>query len=141
MRLILGLALISILATGVAAQDDAPAEAEAESDIWAEIQALYERARETGEQVPGDIADWLKEDLDRIGDWEYRLLSVSSFSDETVEAKLNDLGAERWECFAVLHEGGRTRLFLKRPARSYLKHIPVTDLWKLVPTGGDDSEE
>jgi hypothetical protein len=141
MRFILGLALISVLATGAAAQDDAAVEAEAESDIWEEIRGLYERAKETGERVPGDVADWLKEDLASIGDWEYRLLSLSSSSDETVEAKLNELGAERWECFAVLHAGGRTRLFLKRPARSFLTHIPIADLWKLVPTGGDDTGE
>ena len=141
MRFFLGLALISALATGAAAQGEAAAEAEAESDIWTEIRSLYEKAKEAGEQVPGDVADWLKEDLARIGDWEYRLISVSSFSDETVEAELNELGAERWECFAVLHTGGRTRLFLKRPARGYLKHIPITDLWKLVPSGGDDAGE
>ncbi len=137
MRIILGLALISALTTGAVAQDDA----EAEPDIWAEIRRLYEMAKEAGEQVPGDVADWFKQDLDRIGDWEYRLLVVSSLSNDKLEAKLNELGADRWECFAVLHDGGTIRLFLKRPVKSYLKHVPITDMWKLVPSGGDDTGE
>ena len=64
-------------------------------------------------------------------------------SSELVEAELettmNELGVERWECFAVVREGDSLHLFFKRPVKSYLKHIPVSDLWKLVP-GKDEGD-
>ena len=141
MRAIRALVLILASATIVAAQEGSGTDPEADSDVWTEIRTLYEKAKETGEQVPGDFVAWLKQDLDRIGDWEYRLLVVSSLSNDKLEAKLNELGADRWECFAVLHDGGTIRLFLKRPVKSYLKHVPITDMWKLVPSGGDDTGE
>ena len=141
MRAIRALVLILASATIVAAQEGSGTDPEADSDVWTEIRTLYEKAKETGEQVPGDVVAWLKQDLDRIGDWEYRLLVVSSLSNDKLEAKLNELGTDRWECFAVLHDDGTIRLFLKRPVKSYLRHVPITDLWKLVPSGGDDTEE
>ena len=141
MRAIRAFVLILASATIVAAQEGSGTDPEADSDVWAEIRTLYEKAKETGEQVPGDVVAWLKQDLDRIGDWEYRLLVVSSLSNDKLEAKLNELGADRWECFAVLHDDGTIRLFLKRPVKSYLKLVPITDLWKLVPSGGDDTGE
>ena len=82
---------------------DPPAEAAAEgddSDLWSEVQALYEKAKAAGEQVPGTTMEWIREDLDRIGDWEYRVISLAGSAEQT-EQQLNELGHERWECFWV----------------------------------------
>ena len=121
--------------------NDAPAPAadSEESGLWDEVERLYEQARETGEKVPGDVYEWLKEDLDHIGDWEYRVIVVNDPAEAQLEATMNELGVERWECFAVVREGDSLHLFFKRPVRSYLKHIPISDLWKLVP-GKDEGD-
>jgi hypothetical protein len=122
------------------AQQAEPAEEEP-SDLWSYVQALYEKAKAAGEQVPGTTIEWIREDLDKVGDWEYRVVSLGG-SAEQVEKELNELGRERWECFWVQQEGRRVRFFLKRPARSYLSSIPVTSLMKLLPSlGVGDSAE
>jgi hypothetical protein len=118
--------------------DDPPAGAAGADDSgpWAEVERLYEQAREAGETVSADAYEWLKEDLDHIGDWEYRLIVADPVEIE-LERTMNKLGVERWECFAVVPEGSSLRLFFKRPVKSYLKHIPISDLWKLVPGKGE----
>jgi hypothetical protein len=119
--------------------ENAPGSAAVEGDpgLWDEVERLYEQARATGEQVPGDVYDWLKEDLNHIGDWEYRVIAVSDLAETELETTMNELGLERWECFAVVRESDAVHLFFKRPVKSYLRHIPVTDLWKLVPGKGE----
>ena len=119
--------------------DDAPGNSGGEEDsgLWDEVERLYGQARDTGEQVPGDVYDWLQEDLNHIGDWEYRVIAVSDLAEDGLETTMNELGVERWECFAVVREREVVHLFFKRPAKSYLRHIPISDLWKLVPGKGE----
>jgi hypothetical protein len=116
--------------------EDAPRNSGGEEDsgLWDEVEHLYGQARDTGEQVPGDVYDWLKEDLNQIGDWEYRVVEIPSSERTLAETELNDLGKERWECFWVEARGSRTRFYLKRPSRSYLRNLPLSDLMKVVPT-------
>jgi hypothetical protein len=118
---------------------ESPAEAAGAEDsgVWNEVERLYEQAREAGEKVPGNVYDWLKEDLDHIGDWEYRVIYISDPAEIELERAMNKLGIDRWECFAVVRHGDALQLFFKRPVKSYLKHIPVSDLWKLVPGKGE----
>ena len=117
----------------IGAQDTEQAEKESSPGVWEEIQRLYEKAKKAGEKVPEDIMEWLRQDLKRIGTWEYRVVTLRSATAKGLEEKLNQLGSDRWESFAVLHDGRKVHLFFKRPVKSYLKAIPVTDLWKLIP--------
>ena len=108
------------------------------TQAWKEIEKLYEKAKEAGDTTPGDVVDWAKRDIQRIGDWEYRVVTVATAGDDVFEKRFNELGRDRWEIFWVERfQEGNLRLFLKRPARSYLKLIPLSDLSKLVPGGGD----
>ena len=99
------------------------------------IQDLYETARDAGDDVPADAYAWAKSDLQRIGDWEYRIVRLDAASDGAVEKRLNELGAERWEVLWLEREGDGLRVFLKRSMRSYLRLLPLSDLGRLVPTG------
>jgi len=99
---------------------------------WGEVQRLYEKARRTGEDVPGDAYEWMKQDLEKIGDWEYRVLAFDSAADAEIERKLNELGQDRWECFAVVPGESSLRLLFKRPVESYAGTIPHSDLLKLM---------
>jgi hypothetical protein len=116
--------------------DDGPA-SEAAGDAWQRIESLYQRALEAGEKVPDDVAEWARQDLQRIGRWEYRIEKLPAVDDEALEAHLNRLGQERWECYWLRAEADGTTLFLKRPARSYLRSLPVSDLLRLLPTSSE----
>ena len=104
----------------------------------------YNEALEAGETRAKSSKDWVMEDLGKIGTWQYKVAVVMS-TPQRVERELNQLGAERWECFAVREIEGerRTTLYLKRPHRSYLRYLPAKDLLRLAPLltpGGDVAE-
>ena len=97
------------------------------------IEEIYRRAREAGEEVPPDAMEWAREDLERIGDWEYRVVRLESDEDAAVEARLNALGAERWEVFWIERTSDGLRAFVRRRAVSYLRMLPLSELGRLVP--------
>lgn len=103
--------------------------------VLEEVERIYEKARSIGEEVPGNVMDWAVQDVKKLGDWEYRAVTVPAGGTDAVERTLNELGNGRWECFWVVERDGETELFLKRPVRSYLKHIPLRDLLKVLPDG------
>ena len=133
---VLGLLLVVSFSAPISSQED-PGEA-AETGVWDEVERLYESAKETGERVPKDIYDWIREDIENLGDWEYRVVELENSDAKSLEGQLNELGQERWECIWVQTSGKTTRFFLKRPVRSYLKTLPLSQLLKLIPTGDGD---
>ncbi len=110
-------------------------------DLRARVQELYQTARNAGEDVPSDAYEWAKSDIGRIGDWEYQIVRLDAEADTSIVGRLNDLGSERWEVFWLEREGAQFRVFLKRPARSYLRLLPLSDLSRLVPIGDSPSSE
>jgi len=115
---------------------------ESAQQVLGDVQRVYEKARETGEKASESVYEWMREDLQKIGDWEYKVLSIPDLEDASVEAKLNELGRERWECVWVSEREETVRLFFKRPVRSYLSRMQVEQLLHLVPQGGEgDSPE
>ena len=113
---------------------DPVAEVDSESDFdsesyWERLNQLYEKARESGEKVP----DWVKQDIKSFGTWQYRVVMLKEAEAEQLESNLNELGAERWEVFWMEKQRSSWRLFCKRRNRSYLRSIPLGDLWQLLP--------
>ncbi len=138
--LFLGFLLIAPIAYGsglLAARraGEEPPIDEGEPGVWEEIQRLYEKAKEKGERVPKDIYEWAREDVQGIGDWEYKILTVDHPAPEQLQKQLNELGVERWDCFWVERRGDDVVLYLKRPSRTYLRHIPFSDLMRIIPSG------
>ncbi len=101
-----------------------------------EVKRLYEQAKD---KVPEDPVKWAKEDIERYGDWEYQLLILADGEPSKLEEQLNEVGQERWEVFWVERSGADLRLFLKRPAISYLRSVPLSKLGRAI-SGGDSSE-
>lgn len=99
------------------------------------MQRLYEKAKSAGDDVPENVVDWVKEDMQRIGAWEYRIVALQAKTDRELEKELIKLGKDRWECFWLERDGSTLRLALKRPAKSYLQAVPVKELMKLIPKG------
>lgn len=131
---LLGLVLLA-LAVGCGPPEGAPEVVPRSFDEL--VRQLYERARDSGEKVPEDAIEWAREDVDRIGDWEYRVLRLADGEDAALEAQLDELGTERWEVFWLERErageGDGLRVFLKRPSRSVLHMLPLSELGRLVP--------
>lgn len=101
------------------------------------IKALYEKAKAAGEQVPEDIMQWAKEDIAKIGAWQYRLVDVPSDRREDIEKTLNELGAQRWECFWVEKTADGRRLFMKKAERSYFQAAGKMAKFLPSPGGGE----
>lgn len=124
-------ALVLTLAAGSAATQ----EPQSQEGLWNQLRQLHEKARQSGASVPGNLSDWVKEDLERAGSWEYRVTTVAA-GDAGLEQALNALGRERWEVVWVQPQAQDLRVLLKRPARTYLQSVPMTDLLKLLPKAG-----
>ena len=110
---------------------------EGAADAWNAVQDLYEQAKEAGETVPDDIVEWTRQDVQKIGTWEYRIEHVAADRVE-MQATLNQWGKDRWEAYWVERDATGYTLHLKRSARSYLRLIPIGDLLKAIPGAGGD---
>lgn len=131
------LILLCLSIAGCSGGDRTESGSQESSPLLDRARELYEKAKRSGDNVPDDIAEWMKEDLQRVDDWEYKIVRTSPANDasdnEALEALLNELGQERWDCFWVERKNGEIELFLKRPSRSYLKGLPMRDFFKLIP--------
>ena len=131
--------------------------------IPSELLQLYERAIESGEkiQIPHDMLERAKEEIKRVGTWEYHVVTLRTpedTNDIALERLLNTLGQERWECRVMpyatppsqmrcssfnkrsdgtvncrLNPQEAFRVICKRPIQSYLKNVTITDLLRLIP--------
>lgn len=146
---------------------------EAEKDsYWERVRAKYESAKDatgdyydkakdkTGEyygkakdSTSGwyeDARDWTQDDLKKAGSWNYRVIVIEQDDireDPTkIEAMLNELGTQRFECFWVEPldtRNTRIAFFFKKSGFSYLKSIPTKEFWRFLPkeNGESDSEQ
>lgn len=129
--------LLCLSPTGCAGENHTESSSHESNPLLDKARELYEKAKRSGDHVPEDIAEWMQEDLQRVGDWEYRVVTTTPPKDgseaEALETLLNELGQERWDCFWIERKNGETRFFLKRPSKSYLKGVPMRDFLKLIP--------
>ena len=102
------------------------------------VKDLYNKARSLGEDVPRDALEWARQDIKRMGAWEYRVMDINEKDPDALTLALNELGEDRWECFWVEHSRRSVRFYFKKSSRSYLKAVPVGDLFKLIPGKSDE---
>jgi Na+(H+)/acetate symporter ActP len=41
---------------------------------WQKVKDLYEKAKESGDYVPDDIVEWARQDIRKLGAWEYKIV-------------------------------------------------------------------
>ena len=124
-----------IAAVFVVACDQGPGEPSQADKALQELKQLYEEAKE---KAPDDPIAWAKEDLQRAGDWEYRIVSLSAENSGAVEKQLNDYGRDRWEVFWVREEDRSITIYMKRPGKSYLMSAPLSEIGKAVSGAGGE---
>lgn len=118
-------------------KDDDSTVANTSTDYTAQIKTLYEKAKGAGEQVPEDVFEWAKADVKKIGAWDYRIISFSSESKETMLAELNKLGSQRWECFWVEELPEGKRFYMKKAVRSYIQMAGKASKFIPTPASGE----
>jgi len=101
----------------------------------AQVREMYNEAKAAGEKVPADFWAWVREDVSRIGKWEYHVLRSKSQDAQKLAAQLNALGRERWECVAVSQATGELVLVFKRPLKSYLGQLDLRHVLRVLPAG------
>ena len=102
-----------------------------------ELQSRYDDLVKDKVDIP---VEWATEDLENIGDWEYRVVDLSYTSPEDLETQLNEYGNERWEVIWLEESPSGFLAVLKKPSISYLSKIPISQLGRIV-IGGPEGQE
>jgi hypothetical protein len=112
----------------------------ASAAAWAH--QTYYSMKEAGLTQATSSREWLLEEYNRPNTWEYKIIPVALADGDpgALSAKLNELGAERWECFSVVPADDGITLFLKRHPKSYLPNLPLTETLKLLSLMGHSNE-
>ena len=123
---------LAVFAAGCGDNSESPA-----SRALEELESKYdELAREQIEQP----VRWASEDLENIGDWEYKVVDLSTIAADRLEIELNALGNERWELVWIDVIAGQRVALFKRPAVSWLSRIPLSQLGRMLLGGGEDAQ-
>lgn len=124
-------------AAAAAAADDADVTRalSATERALAQLTAAYDDLAERFGDEPGRAVEWAEADFENLGDWEYRVVVLPDAMPEALEQALNALGQERWEAYWIAPSGNSLRIFLKRPAISYLSRVPLTTLLRMLAGG------
>lgn len=129
----LGVVAICLIAAGCQNESTQSSAAERALD---ELQRKYEELLKDKVDVP---VEWAAEDIENIGDWEYRVVDLGYTSSEDLQSQLNDFGNERWEVVWLEKSPGGFLVVLKKPSISYLSKIPISELGRIV-TGGSEGQ-
>jgi hypothetical protein len=98
----------------------------------------YTETFEEGKNLSGKSKQWLMKDLQNIGDWEYKVESFDLENPKDLEIRLNQLGADRWQCFWVQSKDSNTVFYFKRTKLSYLSKIPTGALLRIMADFGNE---
>ncbi|WP_309397830.1 hypothetical protein [Cerasicoccus maritimus] len=107
----------------------------------------YGKAKDTTSGWYEDARDWTQDDIKKAGSWNYRVVVIEQETlrqnPAAIEELLNDLGAQRYECFWVEPldtQNSRIAFFFKKSGFSYLKSIPTKEFWRFLPKSDDSSD-
>ena len=113
---------------------------QATMNVGKKIQDIFQLAKGQGSTTANNVLDFAKEDIARLGTWQYTSRTVTHENPQEVVSILNRLGKEKWECFWVDKQATQTTLYFKKPPKSYTSNIPFKDLLRYLPElqGGDN---
>ena len=102
-----------------------------------DLQAKYDEL--AGDRLE-DPMQWAADDLENIGDWEYKVIELGSLPVAEWEETFNSQGDERWQMVWIdTTVSGRVAVF-KRPSVSLLSKIPLSQLGRMM-IGDSGNEE
>ena len=89
----------------------------------------FKTLKDQGLTTASSTGQWLNEDWQNMESWQYKVVAVNSVPAEQLEAKLNELGKQGWECFSIDDQ----RMIFKKASESYLRRLPFKDILRLAP--------
>jgi len=132
--------LLAVIVCGCGG-DPAPPAAEPEPGAAAKaIEELKEQYEELTREPLEDPVKWAADDIENIGDWDYRAIEIDTLEPAELEARLNDLGNDRWEVFWIEKRPDGYLVLLKKPSLSYLSKIPLSQLGRLIVPGPGEGQ-
>jgi hypothetical protein len=85
---------------------------------------LYEQNFGDGKELTEQTKEWVKEDIENMGDWEYKIVAFGGKATTGMGKALDQLGNERWQCFWV-ESSGKDKSFISRgQRRATFKRFP-----------------
>ena len=82
--------------------------------------------------VKSQAKDWVKGDIENIGDWEYKIVTFADKAHPELEKELNQLGKSRWQCFWVESTEKNKVFYFKRSKISYMQKMPAGELLEII---------
>ena len=76
--------------------------------------------------------NWVKGDIENIGDWEYKIVAFADKAHPELENELNQLGESRWQCFWVESSGKNKVFYFKRSKISYMHKMPAGEILEII---------
>lgn len=117
---------IALTLSGCGGDSEEPSAADKTLD---ELQAKYDALRQ---KEFDDPVQWAADDLENIGDWEYKVELLSHSDPGDLETALNKLGDDRWEVMWMERNNDGHMVLLKRPSVSYLSKIPLSSIGRFI---------
>jgi hypothetical protein len=141
------ISIVLLVTVGVGATGQAQSQAERDGEATVAEQSATDRALEElatayeglaglFNEGSGQAVERVQEDIENLGDWEYRIVEIPDGPAEEQEQRLNELGNERWEVYWVQPAADNVRFYLKRPSISYLSRVPLSTLMRIIPGAG-----
>ena len=84
------------------------------------------------QDLKGQTKNWVKGDIENIGDWEYKIVAFGDKAHVELEKELNQLGKSRWQCFWVEPTGKDKVFYFKRSKISYMQKMPAGSLLEII---------
>ncbi len=131
------LPFILIVAFGLSACSESPQEPNAAQRAIDELQQKYDDLLKDKVDMP---VDWASEDLENIGDWEYRVENIAFSTADEFANQLNEYGNDRWEVIWLEKTPNGYLAFMKKPSISYLSKIPLSQLGRILMNGTEGSQ-
>ena len=111
---------------------DDSVEEKAEETYWQKTKKAYEELTSGEKDLTKETKKWIEEDLENIGDWEYRIVEINDSTAESIQMILNKMGKDRWECFFVDTSDNKRFFYFKKSKISYLQKLSKADLGKIL---------
>ena len=89
----------------------------------------FKTLKDQGLTTASSTGQWLNEDWQNMESWQYKVVAANTVPAEQLEAKLNELGKQGWECFSIDDQ----RMIFKKASESYLRRLPFKDILRLAP--------
>lgn len=99
-----------------------------DSGLFDHMQGLLDSASKRVDEVTPSkqrVKELTTDELQKLHTWEYQVLELPAKTESPeLEARLNQLGKEMWECAALDKSEKSLRLMCKRRPQTYLRYIP-----------------